>query len=417
MELLVSPCSQLLTLAGSPSPRRGSSQGELSIIPDGAVLIEDETIKAIGPASELESRLAGTSANRISADGCVVMPGFVDSHSHPIFARSRHDEYELMIQGIPYREIAERGGGILSSVRAVRGTSIDQLLELSRTRIARFLEHGTTTLEAKSGYGLDLKNETKLLEVVRELQQATPLELIPTFLGAHEIPEEYKSRRREYIELVTEQMIPRIASRHLAEFCDCFVEPHVFSLEETEQVCISARRQGLKIRLHADQLSRSGATRLGVRLEAVSLDHLEQILPEDIQVLSKSATIATLLPGSAFHLGLNHYAPARALINAGVPVALATDFNPGSSPTLNMQMILSIACTQMRMTPAETIVAATINGAHALGRANRIGSLEPGKQADLCIMDVEDYHQIPYFFGMNHCKMTLKKGRIVYQRA
>jgi len=416
MDLLVSPCSQLLTLLGNPSPRRGSCQGELSIIPDGAVLIEDETIKAIGPAKELEGRVAGTRPNRISAEGCVVMPGFVDSHSHPIFARSRHDEYELIIRGTRYQEIAESGGGILSSVRAVRETSKSRLLELSRTRLARFLEHGTTALEVKSGYGLDLENEIKLLEVVQDLQKATPLELIPTFLGAHEIPEEYRSRKRQYIELVTEQMIPVIAGRHLAEFCDCFVEPSIFSLEETEQVCISARSQGLKIRLHADQLSRSGAARLGVRLKAVSVDHLEQILPEDIQVLSKSATIATLLPGSVFHLGLNHYAPARALIDAGVPVALATDFNPGSSPTLNIQMILSIACAQMRMTPAEAIVATTINGAHALCRANRIGSLEPGKQADLCIMGVEDYRQIPYFFGMNHCKMTLKKGRIVYQR-
>ncbi|PYV45479.1 MAG: imidazolonepropionase [Acidobacteria bacterium] len=417
MDLLVSPCSQLLTLLGSPGPRRGSSQGELSIIPNGAVLIQDETIKAIGPANELESDLAGRQLNRISAEGCVVMTGIVDSHSHPIFARPRHHEYELIIRGTSYQEIAQRGGGILSSVRAVRETSKPQLLELARIRIARFLEHGTTTLEAKSGYGLDCENEIKLLEVIHELPKATPLDLVPTFLGAHEIPEEYKARKRQYLELVTEQMIPLIASRHLAEFCDCFVEPHIFSLAEAEQICMAAQRQGLKVKLHADQLNRSGATQLGVRLKAVSVDHLEQVLPEDIQVLSRSATVATLLPGSVFHLGLNHYAPARALIDAGVPVALATDFNPGSSPTLNMQMILSIACTQMRMTPAEAIVAATINGAHALCCADRSGSLESGKQADLCIMDVEDYRQIPYFFGMNHCKTTLKKGRIVYQRA
>jgi imidazolonepropionase len=304
----------------------------------------------------------------------------------------------------------------LSSVRSVRNTPKDQLLKSSRDRIGRFLEYGTTTLEAKSGYGLNIDNEIKILEVIRQLQQTVPLELVSTFLGAHEVPEEYRSRRDDYLELVIAQMIPMVASRKLAEYCDCFVEPPIFSLEEAERILLSAQRHGLKLKLHADQLSRSGATQLGIRLGAVSIDHLEQITPEDIEALSEPGIIATLLPGPVFHLGLKCYAPARALIDAGVPVALATDFNPGTSPTPNMQMILSIACTQMRMTPAEAIIASTINGAHALCRSGRMGSLEVGKQADLCIMDVEDYRQIPYFFGINHCKMTLKKGQIVYQR-
>ncbi len=278
------------------------------------------------------------------------------------------------------------------------------------------MEYGTTTLEAKSGYGLDLENETKILEVIRELQQRLPLELVPTFLGAHEIPPEYRSQKSAYIDLLIDEMIPRVARRQLAEFCDCFVEPHLFSVSDAERIGRAALRHGLGIRLHADQLTRSGATQLGVRLGAISVDHLEQIEAEDIQALAGSQTIATLLPGSVFHLGLSRYPPARALIDANAAVALATDFNPGSSPTLSMQMVLSLACTQMRMTPAEAIVAATINGAHALGRASRLGSLEPGKQADLCIMEVEDYRQIPYFFGMNHCRMTIKKGKIVYQR-
>jgi imidazolonepropionase len=414
--LLISPCSQLLTLAGSSLPRKGFSQAELSILDDGAVLIEGEIIKAVGTSGELVGSLTGKEVQRISGQGCVVMPGFVDSHAHPIFARPRHNDYEMRIKGATYQEIAEQGGGVLSSVRSVRDTPKDQLLKASRVRIGQFLEYGTTTLEAKSGYGLNVDNELKTLEVIRQLQQTVPLELVPTFLGAHEVPEEYRSRRDEYLELVIAHMIPMVASRKLAEYCDCFVEPPIFSLEEAEQILLAAQKHGLKLKLHADQLSRSGATQLGIRLGAVSIDHLEQITPEDIEALSEAGIIATLLPGAVFHLGLKRYAPARALIDAGVPVALATDFNPGTSPTPNMQMILSIACTQMRMTPAEAIIASTINGAHALCRGDRMGSLEVGKQADLCIMDVEDYRQIPYFFGINHCKMTLKKGQIVYQR-
>jgi len=416
MSLLISPCTQLLTLAGSPLVRRGPDQNQLGLIEQGAVLIEGETIRDVGPASELESRYTGQRPQPIDAKGCVVMPGFVDSHAHPVFVSPRDNEYERRIQGATYREIAEQGGGILSSVRALRGLSKEKLLQLSEARVRQAMEYGTTTLEAKSGYGLDLENEQKMLEVIWELQQRLPLELVPTFLGAHEIPPEYRSRNSVYIDLLVNGMIPPIARLQLAEFCDCFVEPHLFSISDAERIARAALQHGLRIKLHADQLTRSGATQLGVRLGATSVDHLEQIDSEDIQALAGSQTVATLLPGSVFHLGLSRYPPARALIDAGAAVALATDFNPGSSPTLSMQMILSLACTQMRMTPAEAIVASTINGAHALGRADRIGSLEPGKQADLCIMDVEHYRQIPYFFGMNHCRMTIKKGKIVYQR-
>ena len=396
--------------------RRGPAQGQLGLIEQGAVLIEGETIQDVGLASELEGRYSGQRLEHIVARGCVVMPGFVDSHAHPVFVSPRDNEYERRIQGATYQEIAEQGGGILSSVHALRSASRDELLQRSEVRVRRAMEYGTTTLEAKSGYGLDLENENKILEVIRELQQRLPLELVPTFLGAHEIPPEYRSQKSAYIDLLVEEMIPAIARRQLAEFCDCFVEPHLFSISDAGRIGRAALQHGLRIKLHADQLTRSGATQLGVRLGAASVDHLEQIDAEDIQALAGSQTMATLLPGSVFHLGLSRYPPARALIDAGASLALATDFNPGSSPTLSMQMILSLACTQMRMTPAEAIVASTINGAHALGRAHRIGSLEPGKQADLCIMEVENYRQIPYFFGMNHCRMTLKKGKIVYQR-
>jgi imidazolonepropionase len=406
-----------LTLAGSSHARRGPTQGELGLIEHGAVLIEGETIREVGLASELESRYSGQCHQHIDAKGCVVMPGFVDSHAHPVFVGPRDNEYERRIQGATYQEIAEQGGGILSSVRALRDVSKDDLLQLSEVRVRQATEYGTTTLEAKSGYGLDLENEQKILEVIRDLQQRLPLELVPTFLGAHEIPPEYRSQKSAYVDLLVNEMIPAIARQGLAEFCDCFVEPHLFSIADAERIGRAALQHGLGIKLHADQLTRSGATQLGVRLRAASLDHLEQINAEDVQALAGSETVATLLPGSVFHLGLCLYPPARALIDAGAPVALATDFNPGSSPTLSMQMVLSLACTQMRMTPAEAIVAATINGAHALGRADRIGSLEPGKQADLCIMGVENYGQIPYFFGMNHCRMTIKKGKIVYRRS
>jgi imidazolonepropionase len=396
MPILISPCTQLLTLAGGPLARRGPTQSQLGLIEQGAVLIEGEAIRAVGLASELESRYADLCSQHIVAEGCVVMPGFVDSHAHPVFVSPRDNEYERRIQGATYREIAEQGGGILCSVRALRCASKDELLQLTEVRVRRAMEYGTTTLEAKSGYGLDLENETKILEVIRELQQRLPLELVPTFLGAHEIPPEYRSRKSAYIDLLINEMIPTVAQHQLAEFCDCFVEPHLFSISDAEGIGRAALQHGLGIKLHADQLTRSGASRLGVRLGAVSVDHLEQIDAEDIQALSGSQTMATLLPGSVFHLGLSRYPPARALIDADV---------------------LSLACTQMRMTPAEAIVAATINGAHAVGRASHIGSIEPGKQADLCVMEVENYRQIPYFFGMNQCRMTIKKGKIVYQRS
>jgi imidazolonepropionase len=413
MDLLISPCQQILTLAGPAGPRRGKNQASLGIIEDGALWISGTQIRAVGPRRELERDLGPLEVQRISAEGCVVMPGFVDSHSHPIFLKPRVDEYELRIQGKTYREIADTGGGILASVRGVRQASAEQLVQSALPRLNQFLRHGTTTLEVKSGYGLDLRNEIKILEAVRQLQSLSPLELVPTFLGAHEVPPEHCGHPSRYVDLVVEKMLPEVARRGLAEYCDCFAEPHLFPLPEVERIVQAAQAKGLKVRLHADQLSHSGAAQAGARLGAISVDHLEQITQEDVEALSRTDAIAALLPGSVFHLGMNQYPPARPLIDGGVPVALATDFNPGSSPTCNMQMILSLACVQMRMSPAEAIVAATVNGAWALERAERLGTLEPGKQADVAIMEVEDYRQIPYYFGINHCRMTIKAGRVV----
>jgi imidazolonepropionase len=414
MEYLISPCSQLLTLSGPAAPRRGKMQAELGLVEDGAVWIENGRIKMAGRRSHIESWVGSRDIAQISAAGCVVMPGFVDCHSHPVFTEARIDDFEWRIQGMSYQEIAGKGGGILSTVRKIRTSSQEELVQWVLPRLRNFIRHGTTTLEAKSGYGLNLESEIKILECLRQLQALSPLELVPTFLGAHEIPPEHRANPSRYVKELTLSIIPEIARRKLAEYCDCFVEPHIFDLEEAETLLQAALAHGLKVRLHADQLSHSGATRLGVRLGAISVDHLEQIQEEDIELLAQSQSTAVLLPGSVYHLGLNQYPPARALIQAGVPVALATDFNPGSSPTLNMQMILSLACTQMRMTPAEAIVAATINGACALERGGTLGSLETGKQADLCVLDVPDYRQIPYYFGVNHCRMVFKAGELVY---
>jgi imidazolonepropionase len=416
MEHLISPCSELLTLAGSAAPRRGGEQAELGVIEDGAVWIMNDRIQMAGPRSEVEHSAGKRHISRISADGCVVMPGFVDCHSHPVFTEFRLHDFEQRIKGHSYEEISDSGGGILSTVRKVRAASREELIQKTLPRLRSFLKHGTTTLEAKSGYGLNLESELKMLEAIHISKELTPLELVPTFLGAHEIPPEYRNAPRRYLKDLLHSILPEVARLNLAEYCDGFVEPHILGLAAAEALFLAAQKHGLKLRLHADQLLRSGATGLGVRLGAVSVDHLEQIEEEEIELLARSDTIAVLLPGSVYHLGLNRYPPARRLIAAGVPVALATDFNPGSSPVLNMQMILSLACTQLRMTPAEAMVAATINGAYALDRGNRSGSLEPGKQADLCIMDVSDYREIPYHFGMNHCRAVFKNGKLVFSR-
>jgi imidazolonepropionase len=414
MEHLISPCSEVLTLSGPAAPRRGREQAELGMIEDGAVWILNDRIQMAGPREEVERSAGKRHIARISAENCVVMPGFVDCHSHPVFTEFRLHDFEQRIKGCSYQEISDRGGGILSTVQQVRAATRDELIQKTLPRLRSFLKHGTTTLEAKSGYGLDLESELKMLEAIHLCKERTPLELVPTFLGAHEIPPEYRDAPRRYLGELIHTILPEVARLSLAEYCDAFVEPRIFDLASAKALFLAAQKHGLKLRLHADQFSRSGATGLGVRLGAITVDHLEQIEEKEIELLARGHTLAVLLPGPAYHLGSDRYAPARRLIEAGVPVALATDFNPGSSPVLNMQMILSIACTQMRMTPAEAIVAATINGAFALDRGNRCGSLEAGKHADLCIMDVSDYRQIPYCFGVNHCRAVFKNGRIVF---
>ena len=409
----------MLTLRGR-GPRRGKALSNLGIVKDGALLVRDGLIAAVGSRARVEALAEVRGVERLDVGGRVVLPGFVDSHTHLIHAASRAEEYELKIAGASYEEIARKDGGILNSVKKLRAATSEALKLRARAALREFAAHGTTTIEAKSGYGLDVASELKILALHKELGAEQPLDIVSTFLGAHVVPAEYRGKPRgaeNYITLLVEELMPEVAGRKLAEFCDVFCDRGAFTREQSRQILEAGKRHGLTPRLHAEQLTRTGATQLAVQLDAASCDHLEQINPADMRALAKSKTVATLLPGCDFHLGLKQYAPARALIEAGAIVALATDYNPGTSPTVNMPMILSLACTQLRMTPAEAIAAATINAACALRREKQIGSLEAGKLADLAVFEVEDYREIPYYFGVNKCWLTIKKGEIVSRAA
>jgi imidazolonepropionase len=416
---LISGASQLLTLRGR-GPRRGTTLANVGLVKNGAVLIADGLIVAVGSRARVEAHPLARRAQQLDAAGRAVLPGFVDSHTHLIHAASRADEYELRITGASYEEIAKRGGGILNSVSKLRAATSDALKQRAQWALKQFAVYGTTTIEAKSGYGLDLASELKILKLHKELSTEQPLDIVSTFLGAHVIPGEFRtppSGVQDYVALLIDKLIPEIATQKLAEFCDVFCERGAFNLEQSKQILEAGKRYGLRPRIHAEQLSRTGGTQLAVKLGAASCDHLEKINRADIRALAKSKTVATLLPGCDFHMGLKRYAPARDLIDAGAIVALATDYNPGTSPTVSMPMILSLACTQLRLTPAEAITAATINSAYSLARDKHIGSLEVGKLADISIFDVDDYREIPYYFGMNTCHATIKRGEIVYSKS
>jgi imidazolonepropionase len=416
--LLITGASQLLTLRGR-GPRRGTALSILGIIKDGALLVRDGVIAAVGTRAQVEALPESRDAEKFDVGGRVVLPGFVDSHTHLIHAASRAEEYELKIAGASYEEIARKGGGILNSVKKLRAATSDALKQRAHHALKQFAAYGTTTIEAKSGYGLDVTSELKILGLHRELSAEQPLEIVSTFLGAHAVPAEYRGKAggaEKYIALLLEKLIPEVAKEKLAEFCDVFCDRGAFTREQAKRILEQGKKYGMLPRLHAEQLTRTGATQLAVQLGAASCDHLEHVNRADMRALAKSKTVATLLPGCDFHLGLERYAPARQLIEAGAVVALATDYNPGTSPTVSMPMILSLACTQLRVTAAEAITAATINGAYALRREKRIGSLEVGKQADLAVFDVADYREIPYYFGMNTCWATMKQGKVIQKQ-
>jgi imidazolonepropionase len=413
--LAVINCSQLVTLAGAHRPRSGGDLRQLSIIEDGALFIRGDRIEIADRRREVERQITDD-CEVIDAGRRVVMPGFVDAHTHPVFAGVRANEFEQRTSGATYREIAARGGGIRSTVRTTRNASLSYLVKASKRYTEWFLRCGTTTVEAKSGYGLTIEDELKILRAIKQLDEETPLHYVPTFLGAHDIPSEYRSRRQTYVNLVVNEMLPRVAEEKLAEYCDVFCETDVFTTDETWEILSAARCHGLGLRVHADQLSLSGGAKLAAELNAATADHLEHTDATGIAALKAAKVQPVLLPGSVYALGSNKYPAAREMIEAGLAVVLATDFNPGSSPTPSMPMILSLACTQMKMTPAEAVTATTINAAYSLGRGHEIGSLEKGKRADFVIHDCEDYRELAYFFGIEHARAVYTSGQLAFSR-
>ncbi|MHB1158970.1 MAG: imidazolonepropionase [Chloroflexota bacterium] len=416
--LLIEHVAELVTLAGPPGPRWGPAQGDLAIIQDGALAAgPDGRILAVGATPQVRASVGlAPDARVIDASGLAVLPGFVDPHTHAVFAGDRADEFALRLEGADYLEILARGGGILNSVRATRAASEAQLRDRASGYLAEMLRHGTTTVEIKSGYGLTTEAELKMLRVAAALGRQGPQRVVPTFLGAHAVPPEYRDRPEAYVDLVVEEMIPAVAGQHLARFCDVFCERGAFSVEQSRRVLETGLAHGLAPKIHAEQKSSSGGARLAADLRAVSADHLEHATEEDIAALAEAGTVAVLLPGAALMLMDSRWAPARQLVEAGVPVALATDFNPGSCPILSMPLILGLACLRRMLTPAEAVVAATLNAAHAVGLGSEVGSLEPGKRADLAILDAPSHLHLAYWFGRNLVRTVVKDGRVAWER-
>lgn len=412
IDLLIKNATQLITLSSSVKDPSG-----LGIIPNGAVAIKGEKIFWIGTTDQLPKELSlRKEGKEVDAQGKVVLPGLIDSHTHLVFAGSRENEFEMRTQGLSYLEIAERGGGILSTVQATRKASFEELFLLGKKRLNRWLSMGVTTLEAKSGYGLSYEDELKILNVTKALQKEHPVEIVSTFLGAHTIPVEYKQRREEYLHLLIDELIPEVAREGLAEFCDVFCEEKAFSLEESRKILEAGKRYGLKPKIHADQLTPGGGAELAAEIGAFSADHLEYISPQGILLLAEKGVVAGLLPGCSFFLSMKRFPPAREMIEKGVRVALATDFNPGSSMTESLPLIMTMGCLLYRMTPSEVIRAVTLNAAKSIDREEKIGTLDPGKQADMVILDIPNYKYLPYHFGVNHTQYVIKKGEIVYHR-
>jgi imidazolonepropionase len=384
---------------------------ELTIIRDGGMLIRDGKIDIVGPSDEIEKQVGDVPV--IDAQGRVVLPGFVDAHTHLVFAGNRLDDFERRARGETYEQIAKAGGGIWSTVEKTRAANDVDLLAQAKKHAQWFLKCGTTTVEAKSGYGLTVEDELKILRTIKRLNQETSLECVPTFLGAHAIPLEDQLAPHHYVDLVINEMLPRVAAQKLAEFCDVFCERGYFDIEQSRKILTAASKLGLKLRGHVDQLTNSGGAKLMAELHATTADHLEKTDEQGIAALKSAGVQPVLLPGSVYALGSASYPRAREMIESGLAVVLATDFNPGSSPTPSMPMVLSLACTQMKMSPAEAITASTINAAHSLNRGDKIGSLETGKVANFAIFDCEDYRELAYWFGFSQAHAVYVKGERV----
>jgi imidazolonepropionase len=421
-DLIVAHAAELLTMTGPAEARRGPQQAALGLIADGAVAIRGDTIQAVGPSAAILAAHAGPDTRVVDAAGRVVTPGQVDAHTHLVFAGTREHEYEQRLQGAGYLEILAAGGGIMSTVRATRAASAQELAAGMVPRLRVMLAHGTTSVEVKSGYGLSTEDELKSLRAIRLVAEGRAPQqpgealprLCPTFLGAHAVPEEYRGQPDAYIDLLVEETLPAVVAAGLAESCDVFCDAGAFDAAQARRILEAAQAHGLPVRLHANEFERIGAAALAADLHALSADHLLVLDAEEIAALAVAGVVATLLPGTG--LGLGHYAPARALIAAGVPVALATDCNPGTCLCENLGLMIALACSAMKMTPAEALVAATINSAHALGPrwAACTGSLEPGKWADLVIWDVPNYRHIPYHLGVNLVGQVVCGGEVLY---
>ena len=409
--------AQVVTCAGPARARRGAEMADVRAVAGVAVAIEGELVSAVGPQEQLLKQFPD--AEQVDCSHTVITPGLVDSHTHAVFGRARYEEHELRAAGSSYMEIAQKGGGIHASVRDLRSREEDELYHMTLERVHRLAGYGSTTIEIKSGYGLSLDDELKSLRVIRRVAESTPIRIIPTLLAAHEIPLEQRQSpngRSEYVELIVKTILPAVAREKLALFSDVFCEPGVFTLQETRAILEASRAAGLGIKLHADELEPAGGAELAADIGAVSADHLAAISARGIKALAASDTVATLLPGTMLFLGRTKQAPARALIDAGAAVALATDFNPGTSPTVNFPLILTLAVSQLRMSASEALVAATVNGAAAVGLAGSTGQLAPGFSADLSIFDVADFREIPYWYGDRRCKATWVGGKPCHAR-
>ena len=410
-DLLIVNANELVTLEGNnQKPRTGKQMLDLGIIRNGALAVKDGTIAAVGNTPAIGK--VYKSENIVSASGKTVLPGFIDPHTHLVFAGSREDEFQMRVEGTPYMEILDSGGGILKTVRETRRASVEKLVENGTETLNAMLEHGTTTVEAKSGYGLTTKDELKILEVIQRLNEMHTVDLVPTFLGAHAVPPEFSNSPEDYVSLIINEMIPKVTGKGIAEFCDVFCERGVFTLDQARRILVAGKNSGLKPKLHADEFDLLGGAELAASVGAVSADHMLFSSDKGIKAMADKGVLATLLPAAAFSLMSAHYADARKMINSGVPVALGTDFNP-SCWVQNQQLVIAFACHLMKLTPSEAITATTINAAHAVSRADEIGSLEVGKKADIIVLDVPNHKFLGYRFGVNLVNKVIKNGRLV----
>ena len=413
-DLVVFHASELVTMnTVFGAPRIGEDMSELAIIYDGALAIKDDRIIFVGSTEELKSKFSfGEIRRTIDASNKLVTPGFVDPHTHIIFDGTRENELSMKLKGKSYLEILKEGGGILKTVRETRNASLEKLVENGKKILNRMMSYGTTTLETKSGYGLNTESEIKMLKAVKILNEIHPIEIVPTFLGAHTIPTEYENRADEYVDLIISEMIPRIVKENLAEFCDVFCEKDIFSIEQTRKILETAKRYGLGPQIHIDEIVDTNGAKLAADISAIQAGHLLKSNDKGLEAMAEANVIATLLPGTPFCLMSNEYAPARKMIDLGLPIALATDLNPNCW-TESMQMIITLACYNMRLSPAEALAASTINSACALQKQDEIGSLEVGKNADLIMFDVPNHNFLPYQFGVNLVSKVIKNGKVV----